>query len=333
MVLTTDSVYERIARSLNMQGGLSHYYRLTFQAMGTRCSIDYKASPPSAATTYKENVCRWLAEFEARYSRYISKSLISKINQNAGKAWVEIDKETEKLFQLCDWYYWLTQGLFDPSALPLIHLWDYKMKHITLPEPQAVERIRASVNWENVQREEGKIFLPKKGMAIDLRGIGKEYAVDRAIEIAFDHGIKDILIDFGADMRMHGNAPQQGAWVIGLEHPKDPGRCWGGVALKNRAIASSGDYLRHIKISGKHYGHIINPHTGYPVANGSLSVSVIAPTCTEAGILSTTAFRLGQQKGWEFIEHYHQAEGCIWTNEYIIQTGGFNHYELTKMAQ
>jgi thiamine biosynthesis lipoprotein len=98
------------------------------------------------------------------------------------------------------------------------------------------------------------------------------------------------------------------------------------VAVRDRAVAGSGAYLRHFEAGGRTYGHIIDPRTGYPVDNGCRAVTVIAPTCTEAGVLSTAAFVLGPQEGLALIESHYGAEGCVWTERELMTTGGFDDY-------
>ena len=151
-------------------------------------------------------------------------------------------------------------------------------------------------------------------MALDLGGIGKEYAVDQVAQLAVQSGATSVLVDFGHDVRVHGSPPEKKpAWHIGLEDPKQPGRCWTGLAVINQSVATSGDYLRSFVRDGKRYGHILDIRTGRPVANGCLAVSVIAPTCTLAGMLSTTAFVLGPEEGLRLLDATYQAAGCIIT--------------------
>ncbi|MGH7973090.1 MAG: FAD:protein FMN transferase, partial [Limisphaerales bacterium] len=143
---------------------------------------------------------------------------------------------------------------------------------------------------------------------------------------ALDRGINDVLVDFGADIRVHGQPPEKGAWHIGLEDPKNPGRVWVGVGVTNHAVATSGDYLRHFVHNGRRYGHILDPRTGYPVDNGILSVSIIAPHCTFAGILSTSVCVLGPQEGAALIGLCPGVEGCITSANNHYQTKGFYAY-------
>ena len=91
-------------------------------------------------------------------------------------------------------------------------------------------------------------------MSIDLGGIGKGYAVDRVLTMGVERGIDNVLVDFGNDFRVYGQPPDKVAWHIGLENPNNPGTCWTGVALKNHAVASSGDYLRRFVHQGRRYG-------------------------------------------------------------------------------
>ncbi|MBA4387551.1 MAG: FAD:protein FMN transferase [Verrucomicrobia bacterium] len=302
--------------------------QVVFQAMGTQCEILFDAPSGSSARRFRDQAVGWVERFEANCSRYRPDSTVSRLNAAAGREWVALDPDTDGLFSLCDWFNWTTKRVFDPSVLPLARLWDYKHAHPTVPEPDAIERARSLVGWRKVQRRKGAAFLPTKGMAVDLGGIGKEYAVDRVMEMALNAGLQNVLVNFGHDLRVHGEPPEGGPWRIGLENPTDPSVCWTGIGVQDRAVCSSGDYLRNFTIDGKTYGHIVDPRTGYPVCNGSRSVSVIAPTCTEAGILSTSVFIMGMEEGLPFLDNYYQAEGCIWHENSVFQTRRFDKYVL-----
>jgi thiamine biosynthesis lipoprotein len=331
MVVSTESpVRARVRQSavIREEGGLS---TLTFHAMGTRCRVSLVEPTRAVANACLDELLNWVADFEAKYSRFLSDSLISRINAAAGKDWVAIDADTERLFALCGQLFFFTRGAFDPTALPLIKLWNWKATSPVVPSASAIAAARELVGWNKVQQRPGAIFLPRAGMALDLGGIGKEYAVDMAVALAERHGVKNLLVDFGQDIRVLGTPPGRPAWHIGLEDPKNPGTCWGSVAVRGEAVASSGDYLRHFLLAGRRYGHILDPRTGYPVSNGCLSVSVIAPTCTIAGILTTTAFILGPKEGLQLIQGYHGAAGAVITEqgshhthrlyEYLVQQG------------
>lgn len=321
------AVRERILRSAT-RSAADGMNKLTFHAMGTICRVQFRTSNASAARSYEDATLEWVAQFEAKYSRFLADSLISRINAAAGEHWTEVDAETEQLLGLCHELCFLTRGAFDPTALPLIKLWNWKANPSEIPSDATIRSAKELVGWSKVQRRKGAIFLSRKGMSLDFGGVGKEYAVDRVANMAALHGIADVLVDFGQDLAMRGTPAGKPAWHVGLEDPNNPGKCWTGVAVKDKAVATSGDYLRCFIVNGRRYGHIIDPRTGYPADNGTLAVSVIAPTCTIAGILSTTAFILGPTEGLQLIGNHMGAEGCITTNKARLETRRFHEHVI-----
>ncbi|HTO03658.1 MAG TPA: FAD:protein FMN transferase [Opitutus sp.] len=324
MALVVQNHRSSAAEVMDSAGALR---RVTFRAMGTKCEIQYACDDLQRAAAFERTAVGWVQAFEAKYSRFRDDSLIGRINAAAGREWIDIDADMEQMLKLCDTLFFLTQGILDPTALPLLRIWNYKAEHLVLPTESEIAAARRLVGWSKVQRTPGKIFLPETGMALDFGGFGKEYAVDIVAQIAANAGIADVLVDFGHDLRALGKPPGRPAWHVGLEDPKQPGTSAGSVALGgSRGIASSGDYLRQFTHDGKRYGHIIDPRTGRPVANGCLQSTVIAGTCLHAGVLSTTAFVLGVVKGIEFIQMFPGAEGQIMTEHARAQTRGFfNH--------
>jgi FAD:protein FMN transferase len=304
--------------------------KLSFPALGTLCEVQYAAPGGDAqARGFEQAVTSWVNAFEAKYSRFKPESLVSRINAAAGREAVEIDVEMEAMLKLCDTLHFMTQGILDPTMLPLIRLWSYKAEVPRIPSAAEIASAQSLVDWKKVQRAPGKVFLPQVGMALDFGGFGKEYAVDITAQIAGQHGIPSALVDFGHDLRAVGAPPGRPAWHIGLEDPQKPGTSAGSIAVVGKGVASSGDYIRSFVIAGKRYGHIIDPRTGWPVANGCLQATVIAGSCLQAGVLSTTAFVLGVPKGIEFIQASPASEGLLVTERERGQTRGFFNYVAT----
>lgn len=315
-------------RGFDAPQGEREFYEVATRAMGTQCRIIHSAPSRTLADSFRQNVSDWLVSFEARYSRFRPDSIVSRINSMAGKEPVEIDAEFEGLLALCDWYHWLTHGVFDPSILPVSLLWDYHSPNPRVPSGAEVTERMKLVGWKTVRHEGKSVTLPKTGMAIDLGGIGKEYAVDSVFEMAREMGFRDIMVDFGHDVRVAGSPPEGGPWKVGLESPLSPGRCWTGVAVDDMAVASSGNYARRFVVNGKSYGHILDPRTGHPSDNGALAVSIIAPTCTEAGIIATASIVLGPDEFASFVESCHQVEGAMVTGSGRIRSARFGTYEM-----
>ena len=320
-----DLVFARVLQSAQASSDRG-LHKLEFRAMGTHCRVLCHSVPAAVANEFQREVVGWVARFEARYSRFIPDSLVGRINAAAGRHWVETDPETDRLFQLCHELFFFTRGSFDPSALPWMQLWNWKASPPVLPDDRSIQAARALVGWSKIQRRPGGIFLPQPGMAIDLGGIGKEYAVDCVMNLAVARGIPHVLVDFGQDVRVVGHAPDKEFWWIGLDDATSPGKCWAGVAVRDHGVATSGDYLRHFQVNGRRYGHIIDPRTGYPAFNDCRAVTVVAPSCTIAGLLSTSVCILGAEAGMALIELHPGAAGAITTETHKFQSRKFHEY-------
>ncbi len=298
-------------------------YTVAFRAMGTDCVIKFSASDRDRAASFAQEAVQWVANFETKYSRFRDSSLISEINRQAGKNWVEIDSEVESIFSICDDLHFMTQGVLDPTMLPLIRLWDYHKTPASVPTDQEVDKALELVGWKKVERRPGSIYLPQEGMSLDLGGFGKEYAVDKVAAMAVGYGLPCCLVDFGRDIHAVENPPSASAWHIALENPEKPDTPWASIAARNLGIATSGDYCRFFEKDGQRFGHIIDPRSGRPVANAILAVSILANSCLEAGVLSTAAFVMGEEDGLKLIEGTFGAEGCFVFNNGIQQTSNF----------
>jgi thiamine biosynthesis lipoprotein len=300
--------------------------KFAFPALGTTCEVQFAGADDAPAQAFQAAVVAWVGAFEAKYSRFRPSSLISRINQAAGAGWVTVDAEMEQMLDFCGALHGMTNGLLDATALPLLRLWDYRAARPVVPSRDQIAAAQALVGWSKVQRAPGRVALPRAGMALDFGGFGKEYAVDVVAQMAVERGLGNVLVDFGHDIRVLGAPPGRPLWHIGLEDPARPGERWGSVAVTNRGVASSGDYLRGFTVEGRRYGHIIDPRTGWPAAHGCTQTTIIADTCLQAGVLSTSAFILGPEEGLKLIQSTPGAEGVILTADRRAQTRGFfNH--------
>jgi FAD:protein FMN transferase len=298
--------------------------RHRWTALGTTCEVQFACADDALAARFETGAVAWVADFEARYSRFRPDSVIGRINAAAGREWVEIDAEMEQLLDFCASVHFLTQGTLDVTATPVLRLWDYKAAAPRVPTDAEVAAALRLVGWAKVQRAPGRVFLSEPGMALDFGGWGKEYAVDAVAALARSLGITRALVDFGHDLHAVGAAPGKPGWHVGLEDPANPtGPCRGSLAAADLAVASSGDYLRGFTVGGRRYGHIIDPRTGRPVANGCRQATVVAPTCLHAGVLSTTLFILGPEAGLRLAGQTMGVEARILTDRAVHQTRGF----------
>jgi len=307
------------------------FWECGFRALGSACELFYAADSEETAMAYRNAALDWLADFEARCSRFIDDSEVCRINISAGRDWTEVHAQTEMLLDLCDHYHFVTQGAFDATSLPLSRLWDWKQKHDALPSAEEIAAARKVIGWKRIQRAPGRIFLPEPGMMLDFGGVGKEFAVDCLKALAASFGIEHIMVDLGGDIAVQGETPEGGGWYIGLEDPANTDQAYCGIRLRSGgAVATSGDYRRCFQFEGRTYGHILDCRTGWPVANGTRSVTVIAPRCTTAGVLSTTAMIVGGQDAIAMLERTPGIQGCLWRNQQLHETRGFRRNVLPK---
>ncbi len=302
--------------------------RLEFQALGTRCFIQFRQRDDRAAHTFAAEALGWLGAFEAKFSRFRPDSLVSRVNAAAGREWVPVDAEMERLLDLAEGVYNLTDGILDATMLPLQEVWNWKSAREKLPEPAAVTRALALTGWRKVRRRPGAVFLPEEGMGLDFGGFGKELAVDRLTLLARSRGIKDALVDLGRDIFALGGNGVHPFWHVGIEDARSPGTCHAGLGLSDRAVSSSGDYARYFLHDGRRYGHILDPRTGWPVTNGARSVTVIAASCLEAGAYSTAVFVLGAREGLPFAARARGVEVCVQTEEGLYQSPNFSRWQV-----
>jgi thiamine biosynthesis lipoprotein len=300
--------------------------RVVFRALGTECEVQFTAPDPVVGKAFSTAAVAWVQAFEAKYSRFRPDSVISQINDAAGRDWIAIDAEAEEIFAVADQVYTLTRGVLDPTLLPLLRVWNYKAASPRLPSEAEVAAALRLVGWPRVRREPGRIMLPETGMGLDLGGFGKEYAVDCVAALGRAHGLANVLVDFGHDVSASGGPPDAPCWMVGVENPQKLGTSLMALALHGRGVASSGNGIRCFTIDGRRYGHIIDPRNGSPVWNGVQQVTVVANSCLEAGLLSTTAVVLGPEEGTRLVEEFFGAEALILGDGCEFQTRGFCQY-------
>lgn len=299
--------------------------------MGTHCSVKFRLEEDRAALEFAASVLDWVGGFEAKFSRFRPDSVVSRINRTAGGDWVEIDAETSHMLRLAGDLHQRTNGILDASMLPLLHVWDWKSVHERLPSKDQIHRALDLCGWHRVELRPDAVRLSRSGMGLDFGGFGKEYAVDYVARMATQRGIVDAMIDFGRDIVALGGNGTHPFWHIGVEDGNQPGNCWGGLAVSGHAVCASGDYNRHFIHEGRRYGHILDPRTGWPVANGTRAVTVIAPSCLEAGVFSTAVFVLGPREGLHLASLSRGVEVCVQTDSGVDGSRGFGRW-LVKAA-
>lgn len=261
-----------------------------FQAMASACAIHVKAETGAGAIALAAEA--EIRRIEARYSRYRADSELTRINQAAAAgATVDVDAETAGLIAFAQGCHRASAGCFDITSGVLRRVWDFAKAR--LPEASAIAALLPQIGLDKLTLTEGRLSFAQGGLELDLGGLGKEYACDRAAEVCSEMGAAGGFIDLGGDIRVIG--PQSGGapWRIGIRHPRDAGAVLAEIPLAQGALATSGDYERFIEVDGTRYCHILDPRSGWP-AQGLSSVTVLAPRCLVAGSLATMAMLKGR---------------------------------------
>lgn len=223
----------------------------------------------------------------------------SEINLNAGISPVKVSSELYSTIERSIEYSKKYNGIFDITIGPISELWGFSSdKKITsLPDAEIIDSLIRLVDYKLILLNPGdtSVFLLKKGMKIDLGGIAKGYAVDRAAEIMKKFGMKDFFVNAGGDIYVSGAKGSEHKWSIGIKNPRDEKKIIANFEVSDLAIATSGDYERYVMIEGKRYHHIFDTHTGYPVMI-SQSGTAIAATTEEAVVLSKVLFITGAEE-------------------------------------
>jgi thiamine biosynthesis lipoprotein len=266
-----------------------------FEAMASPCELLVDGGDAAGAERLLALAHHEAQRIERKYSRYRADSELSRWLAHGGKG-VKVDDESAGLLDLAALCHTLSDGLFDISSGVLRAVWRFDGSD-RVPDADAVARVAARVGWQRVRWERPLLTLPA-GMELDLGGLGKEYAADRVLRLLGEHTTLPLLVNLGGDLVVSGPRANGEAWFVGVERPAS--ETSGGslstaglIALRGGALATSGDARRYLLKDGVRYSHILDPRSGWPVQGAPRSVTVAAPTCTEAGLMSTLAMLQG----------------------------------------
>ncbi|MCL4457621.1 MAG: FAD:protein FMN transferase [Nitrospirae bacterium] len=276
-------------------------YKETRSSMYTIVSITVSSDSEEKAAIDKA-----FAELErlAKLLNFYSEdSEISAINRYAGNKPVRVSPETTEIIEKALYVSENTEGAFDVTVGPLVRLWNFQKKII--PDRAIVKEKLKLVGYKNIviDKEASTVFLKTKGMQIDLGGIIKGYAADKAVEILKQQGIMAGIVAVAGDIKTFGIKPDGSLWNVGIQNPRqqtDKDEILATVGLSDMAISTSGDYQKFFIKDGRRYHHLLNPKTGYPDSE-CRSVTVIAKDAAFTDAFATGIFVLGAQKGMDVL--------------------------------
>jgi thiamine biosynthesis lipoprotein len=292
---------EALSASLGVLTRASQVTEHRFTVMGGPASllIKHKQSEADSVAKIIDDTVTMLRKLESDYSRYRKQSVISLINSRAGtKTVTPVDTEARGLLQFCHSLHKESGGVFDPTVGILNRAWDFR--HNALPDPSHVRELLKSVGWQHLELDESGARLGIDDAEIDLGGVVKEYAADKAAAWIQSRGIMAGVVNLAGDVATFGSKAEKAPWQIGISDPSLPEEPVMTIELSDACVATSGSNQRFIDIDGERHSHFLNPLSGKPV-RGCFSVSVIASSCLLAGGVATVACLKGRSAATDWL--------------------------------
>ena len=255
------------------------------------------------------------AHFDTLLTTFSPTSPISRLNAQAGRGAQNVPPEIADLLSLSLSYWRTTDRTFDITVGPLMALWRQAAATHTLPSPAVVRQTRSRMGSEKIKLlPHDRIALMRPGMAIDLGGIGKGYALDQLTSLLRKRGLSRALLDFGqSSIWALGAPPDAEGWHLLVQQPD--GETADLITLYDEALSVSGSLGQTFVVNGNRYGHVIDPRSGEPLRRDLLAC-VIAPNATQAEALSKALLILGEHQGIALLQRFPGVEGLL------VEAGG-----------
>lgn len=291
-------------------------------ALGTYVTIKAWGEPDSLLKGAVNAAFREIDRIDSLSSIFSTRSAVYQLNQEGKIVSAELAGLIQKALEVSA----KSEGAFDPTVMPLIQIWgfyDSTGHERKVPSEKGIEEVLKFVDYRMIEIEADTIRLDlKRAKGVDLSGIAKGYAVDRAVGILREQGVEKGIVDAGGDIFCIGH--KRNGWVIGIRNPRsdNPNETIGVISVDSGAIATSGDYENFFELDGVRYHHLIDPATGMP-ARGAISATIIAPTATQADAWATALFVMGE-KGIAILDSLDDLEGMIVLKDgEVIKTSRF----------
>ncbi len=299
--------------------------------MGSELRLTAWTADERGVTSAFDAVFAEFDRLESLMSTWREGSDVERLNAAAGDHAVSVSRDVLSVLQTAHQVSEWTDGKFDVTFGVLSNLWRFDHDQDNrVPDMNEVRARLPLIDYRALTIDEGRgtALLARRGMRVNLGGIGKGYAVDRAVAIMRARGFRDFMIQAGGDMYVAGRHDGR-PWRLGIQDPRGPeGHAFARVALSDSTFSTSGDYERAFVKDGRRYHHIIDPSTGEP-AQGCRSTTIVTGRAVIADGLSKTVFLLGVEKGMALLTRLH-VEAVIVTskNEVLVTPGLKGRLEL-----
>ncbi|HOH99621.1 MAG TPA: FAD:protein FMN transferase [Bacteroidales bacterium] len=271
------------------------------EAQGTYYAITYY---DREGRNFQTEIDSFLLAFDQVASVYVPTSQISRINSN--DTTVVPDAMLTEIFERAQGFSESCMGTFDITVMPLVNAWGFGFRHQQMPDSAQVDSMLQYIGYQKVRMENGRIIKDHPNIMLDLNAIAQGYSVDQVGKWLEGKGIEHYLVDIGGEVLARGAKPDGSLWKVGIERPSaDPTaerQLDTIVVLRDKALATSGNYRKFYERGGMKYSHTIDPRSGYPVTHNLLSVSVLADDATTADAYATAFMVAGTAAVKNFLE-------------------------------
>ncbi|WP_187271440.1 FAD:protein FMN transferase [Massilia arenae] len=290
--------------------GGSTLYSASGTSMGTGWSARLMLPPGADGAALTLALQRELDEIVAQMSHWEPDSLLSRYNHAPAGSWHALPPQ---FFEVADYALQVHEdsaGAYDPAGGQLVNLWGfgatrrYDQAGFYAPDAAAIGAVLAQRGASQpVLDRAARRLLQPGGALLDFSSVAKGYAVDCMARCLEQRSVRHFVVEAGGELRGAGAKASGEPWWVEIEGVPDADAATQAVvALHGLAIATSGDYRRYFQHGARRAAHTLDPRSGYPVANGVASVTVLAPTCMAADALSTALTVLGPDDGLAFAE-------------------------------
>jgi thiamine biosynthesis lipoprotein len=275
--------------------------KLEGRTMGTTWHVTVVGRASTAGL--QQTIERRLEEINQAFSTYREDSEINRFSRfaRAGEEF-RVSRDFTAVMQTAARVYQVSGGAWDGTVRPLVDLWGFGPlpPRADPPDPKKVEALLQDVGFDRIEIRPGALVKRTASLTLDLSSIAKGYGVDQVATVLRAAGFSDFLVEIGGEVYASGSRRGGGPWRVGINRPRPDApadELYRVVALRDAALATSGDYRQFFVRDGVKYSHILDPRTGRPLANGVVSVSVRAPDCTLADGLATAVMVMGPDAG------------------------------------
>ena len=269
------------------------FLKRQFPVMGTIAEITIYGKDHAELETIMNEAQAKIYAIQNICNTFAKNSELSAVNQNAFQKEILCSPLLWEIFYESDKFHSFSNGTFDVTIKPLMTLWGFYRKRNALPSGTEIADTMKKTGWNKVkldpQKHSIRFLIPE--IQLDLGGIAKGFALDQTVSLLLHKGIRRGLVNLGGNIRCFTDDTP---FKIGIRDPKHAELVIQDLQLKNKSVATSGNYERYVVINGKRYTHIMNPKTGMPVS-GILAVTVVTPRGVDSDALSTTIFIQGEK--------------------------------------